>query len=453
MDKEILEDFRLKVKDRLTEYLKKSNLPLDNSSPIRPTTICPCCGKKAEIITYPVDPPTINWRCTVCMEIGDAIRFAKEYYRMNTDEQAIVDICRKLGIQITTLSTFTAEELIRMDFSPLQELIEGMLAPGLYILAGASKIGKSWLVLQIAHHISTGLPLWDRKTVKGDVLYLSLEDTLRRIQSRLLRICDGETGNITFATEAELIGNGFEKQIHNYMRHNPKTKLSEFMVKQIKDSVADVDVAVLVTEPLGKIHQTELDLLQRFRDLRLPAILAINKIDTVAKKDLMMEKIAAFSQLFDFEAVVPVSAMTGDGAEELLEEIGEYAAEGPHYFPDDAMTDQPERVIVAEIIREKLLNNLSDEIPHGTAVTVEQMIEREDKNIIDIHAVIYCEKDSHKGIIIGKQGAMLKKVASQARREIESFLDIKINLQCWVKVKEDWRNRIGVIRDLGFQDN
>ncbi|MBQ3241577.1 MAG: GTPase Era [Oscillospiraceae bacterium] len=235
--------------------------------------------------------------------------------------------------------------------------------------------------------------------------------------------------------------------------HNPKTKLSEFMVKQIKDSVADVDVAVLVTEPLGKIHQTELDLLQRFRDLRLPAILAINKIDTVAKKDLMMEKIAAFSQLFDFEAVVPVSAMTGDGAEELLEEIGEYAAEGPHYFPDDAMTDRPERVIVAEIIREKLLNNLSDEIPHGTAVTVEQMIEREDKNIIDIHAVIYCEKDSHKGIIIGKQGAMLKKVASQARREIESFLDIKINLQCWVKVKEDWRNRIGVIRDLGFQDN
>jgi hypothetical protein len=159
------------------------------------------------------------------MEIGDAIRFAKEYYRMNTDEQAIVDICRKLGIQITTLSTFTAEELIRMDFPPLQELIEGMLAPGLYILAGASKIGKSWLVLQIAHHISTGLPLWDRKTVKGDVLYLSLEDTLRRIQSRLLRLCDGETGNITFATEAELIGNGFEKQIHNYMRHYPKTKL------------------------------------------------------------------------------------------------------------------------------------------------------------------------------------------------------------------------------------
>lgn len=235
--------------------------------------------------------------------------------------------------------------------------------------------------------------------------------------------------------------------------HNPRTKLSEFMVKQIKDSVVDVDAAVLVTEPLGKIHPMELELLQRFRDLRIPAILAINKIDTIPKKDVMMEKISAFSALFPFEAVVPVSALTGDGMPQLLEELSHYAKEGPHYFPDDAMTDQPERVIVAEIIREKLLNCLSEEIPHGTAVTVEQMVEREEKDLIDIHAVIYCEKDSHKGIIIGKQGAMLKKVASQARRDIESFLDVKVNLQCWVKVKEDWRNRPGVIRDLGFRES
>ncbi|MDD5920712.1 MAG: GTPase Era [Oscillospiraceae bacterium] len=235
--------------------------------------------------------------------------------------------------------------------------------------------------------------------------------------------------------------------------HNPRTKLSEFMVKQIKDSVVDVDAAVLVTEPLGKIHPMELELLQRFRDLRIPAILAINKIDTIPKKDVMMEKISAFSKLFPFEAVVPVSALTGDGMPQLLEELSHYAKEGPHYFPDDAMTDQPERVIVAEIIREKLLNCLSEEIPHGTAVTVEQMVEREEKDLIDIHAVIYCEKDSHKGIIIGKQGTMLKKVASQARRDIESFLDIKVNLQCWVKVKEDWRNRPGVIRDLGFRES
>ena len=211
--------------------------------------------------------------------------------------------------------------------------------------------------------------------------------------------------------------------------HNPKTKLSEFMVKQIKDSVADVDAAVLVTEPLGKIHPTELELLQRFRDLRLPAILVINKIDTIPKKDMMMEKIAAFSELFPFEAVVPVSALNGDGLPQLLDELSHHAKEGPHYFPDDAMTDQPERVIIAEIIREKLLNCLNEEIPHGTAVTIEQMTDREHQNLIDIHAVIYCEKDSHKRIIIGKQGTMLKKIASQARREIESFLGVKINLQ------------------------
>lgn len=235
--------------------------------------------------------------------------------------------------------------------------------------------------------------------------------------------------------------------------HNPKTKLSEFMVKQIKDSVADVDAAVLVTEPLGKIHPTELELLQRFRDLRLPAILVINKIDTIPKKDMMMEKIAAFSELFPFEVVVPVSALNGDGLPQLLDELSHHTKEGPHYFPDDAMTDQPERVIIAEIIREKLLNCLNEEIPHGTAVTIEQMTEREHQNLIDIHAVIYCEKDSHKRIIIGKQGTMLKKIASQARREIESFLGVKINLQCWVKVKEDWRNRPGIIRDLGFRES
>ncbi len=235
--------------------------------------------------------------------------------------------------------------------------------------------------------------------------------------------------------------------------HNPKTKLSEFMVKQIKDSVADVDAAVLVTEPLGKIHPTELELLQRFRDLRLPAILVINKIDTIPKKDMMMEKIATFSELFPFEAVVPVSALNGDGLPQLLDELSHHAKEGPHYFPDDAMTDQPERVIIAEIIREKLLNCLNEEIPHGTAVTIEQMTDREHQNLIDIHAAIYCEKDSHKRIIIGKQGTMLKKIASQARREIESFLGVKINLQCWVKVKEDWRNRPGIIRDLGFRES
>ncbi len=235
--------------------------------------------------------------------------------------------------------------------------------------------------------------------------------------------------------------------------HQPKTKLSEFMVKQVKNSVADVDIAVLVTDPLGEIRLIEQDLLDRFRESHIPAILAINKIDTIAKKDSMMEKIDAFSKQFPFDAIVPISALTGDGVKELLDELLLHAKEGPHYFPDDAMTDQPEQVIVSEIIREKLLNNLNAEIPHGTAVFIEQMRERKGRELLDIHAVIYCEKDSHKGIVIGKQGAMLKKVASQARAEIESFLGVKVNLQCWVKVKEDWRNRLGVIRDLGFRDS
>ncbi|MDD2956580.1 MAG: GTPase Era [Oscillospiraceae bacterium] len=233
--------------------------------------------------------------------------------------------------------------------------------------------------------------------------------------------------------------------------HRPRTKLSEYMVKQVKDSVGDVDVAVLVTEPTGEVQQAELDLMESFRARHLPAILAVNKIDALQKKPQMMEKIAALSALFPFEAVVPISALKQDGIDILLSEIRKFAEEGPHYFPDDAMTDQPERVIVAEIIREKLLNNMRDEIPHGTAVIVESMKEREDKDITDIQAVIYCERDSHKGMIIGKGGAMLKKVASQSREEIERFLDIRCNLQCWVKTKPDWRNKAGAISNFGYK--
>ena len=234
--------------------------------------------------------------------------------------------------------------------------------------------------------------------------------------------------------------------------HRPKTKLSEWMVKQIKDSVADVDAAVLVTEPLGKIHPIELELLQRFRELQLPAILAINKIDTIPKKDEMMEKISAFSEQFPFESVVPVSALTGDGISQLLDELYCHAKEGPHYFPDDAMTDQPERVIVAEIIREKLLRLLDKEVPHGVAVSIEKMKEREN-GIIDIDATIFCERDTHKGIIIGKGGTMLKRVGTYARADMEQFFGGKINLKLWVKVKEDWRNREGLLRNFGYSQS
>ncbi len=242
--------------------------------------------------------------------------------------------------------------------------------------------------------------------------------------------------------------------------HKPKTALSEYMVKQVNQSVSEVDVAVLVTEATGEITKAEQTLIQTFSAMHLPAILVINKIDLLDEKEQMLGKIAAFSQLYNFSAVVPLSVLQHEGIELLLEELSQFAQEGPHFFPDDAMTDQPERVIVAEIIREKLLRNLREEIPHGIAVVVERMRDRADdpesygnKDIVDIDATIYCEKDSHKGIVIGKNGAMLKKVASEARAEVESFLDIRVNLQCWVKVRADWRNQASALRNFGFVEN
>ncbi|SDN27787.1 GTPase Era [Acetanaerobacterium elongatum] len=232
--------------------------------------------------------------------------------------------------------------------------------------------------------------------------------------------------------------------------HKPKTKLDEYMVKQVDDSVADVDTAVLVVDFQGEPAKAELELIDSFKSLHIPALLVINKIDTLAQKEQIIQRIDQYRSLFEFESVIPLSAKTGEGVEILLKELDKLAQEGPHFFPGDTMTDQPERVIAAEIIREKLLRNLSDEVPHGTAVEIESMKEREGADIIDIDAVIYCEKESHKGIIIGKGGAMLKKVATQARKELEDFLDIKVNLKTWVKVKDDWRNKESAVRSLGY---
>lgn len=232
--------------------------------------------------------------------------------------------------------------------------------------------------------------------------------------------------------------------------HKPRTKLSEYMVKQVNDSVTDVDLAVLVAEPAGEILKAEADLMETFRLRKIPAVLALNKIDTLSAKEKLMPRIAAFMEKFPFEAVVPISALNGDGLPELLDELAKFAEPSPFFFGEDAITDQPERVIVAEIVREKLLRCLFDEIPHGTAVAVESMKERENQEIIDIEVQIFCEKDSHKGMIIGKGGAMLKRIASLARVDMERFLDCKVNLQCWVKVREDWRNRERTIKNLGF---
>lgn len=241
--------------------------------------------------------------------------------------------------------------------------------------------------------------------------------------------------------------------------HKPRTRLSQYMVRQVQEGMSGVDVTLLLTEPAGAITPVEDELLASLKARKSKAILVLNKLDTLRQKDLMMPKIQAFSQRYDFDAVFPISALTGEGVDELLDFVGRYAKPGPHFFDSDSFTDQPERVLVAEIIREKLLNNLRDELPHGTAVGIESMKERAEetgegenrRELMDIEAIIFCERESHKGMIIGKKGAMLKKIATEAREEIEAFLDIKVNLQCWVKVKEDWRNREGIMRQFGFQ--
>ena len=232
--------------------------------------------------------------------------------------------------------------------------------------------------------------------------------------------------------------------------HRPRTKLGEKMVQAVSDSVSGVDACLVVVEPEGELRPAELELIEKFKKLKMPVILAINKVDTLPDKEVLMARILEISKTYDFEAVVPVSALRGINMDELLSEMKKLAEESVFFFPEDTLTDQPERVIAAEIIREKLLRNLDREIPHGVAVSIEKMREREDSDIMDIEAVIYCEKDSHKGIIIGKNGAMLKRISTRAREDMEKFFQCHINLRCWVKVKEGWRNREGLIHNFGL---
>lgn len=230
----------------------------------------------------------------------------------------------------------------------------------------------------------------------------------------------------------------------------PRNELGEYMVKAINESVQGGDVAVLTVEAAGGVRKGELSLIEKLKKASMPAILVINKIDTLKnKKEELMEAILAYSGLYNFDAVVPVSAQTGEGFPALTEELKKHCVEGGHFFDDDALTDQPEKVIVSEIIREKILRLCDKEIPHGTAVVIESLKER-DNGIMDIEATIYCERDTHKGIIIGKQGAMLKKISTYSRQDIERFFGCKVNLQTWVKVKEDWRNRRALLSNFGY---
>ena len=230
--------------------------------------------------------------------------------------------------------------------------------------------------------------------------------------------------------------------------HKPRSRLGDYMCKVVTDTVSEVDVAVLVVEPIPNIGPAEESLIAQIKQHHMPAILVINKIDTVKKEELLAV-IATYAAVHEFDAVVPISARTGEGVEELLTEIDKYAIEGPQLFPEDMVSDQPERQLVAEIIREKMLRLLDREVPHGVAVGIERWNERED-GLVEINAVIYCEKASHKGIIIGKQGAMLKKIGSNARYELEQMLEQKVNLKLWVKVKKDWRDSDFLVKNFGY---
>ncbi len=242
--------------------------------------------------------------------------------------------------------------------------------------------------------------------------------------------------------------------------HKPKNELDRNMNKAVGDGMADVDAAVLVVEAVtkfkleeGALPPAELELIKELKKRKLKAILVINKIDLLENKEELLKMIVRYNEQFPFETVIPLSARTGDGVDRMLSELNRFAKVSPHYFPDDDVTDQPEKVMVAEMIREKLLITLDKEVPHGIAIDLERFVERDTaagEPIVEVEATVICEKESHKGIIIGKGGAVLKKIGSMARRDIEGFFGIKANIKLWVKVKEDWRNRQGLIHTFGL---
>ena len=233
--------------------------------------------------------------------------------------------------------------------------------------------------------------------------------------------------------------------------HKPRSALGEYMVKVVTSSLSDVDCALLLAEPIPHVGGPEQALIDRIREENIPCVLCINKIDTVEPAELL-PVIAAYNEVWDgFDAIIPISAHTGSGLDDLMAQLHKYAQEGPQLFPDDVTSDQPERQVMGELLREKLLLCLDKEIPHGTAVEITKFSER-DPGVIDVDATIYCEKASHKGIIIGKQGAMLKKISSLARQDMEKFMGTKVYLETWVKVKENWRDNMNYVRSFGYRD-
>ena len=232
--------------------------------------------------------------------------------------------------------------------------------------------------------------------------------------------------------------------------HRARTKLGDYMVNVTRSSIADVDLTIMMVEPIASIGPQEEGLIQQIKESKCPVVLAINKIDSV-EKDTLLQVMDIYSKAADFAAIIPISAKTGDGVNALLEQCRKYAVESPFLFPEDVTTDQPERQVMAEIIREKLLWTLDREVPHGTAVEITKFSER-DNGIIDLDATIYCEKASHKGIIIGKHGDMLKKISTMARTDCEKFMGTRVYLTTWVKVKENWRDSDFLVRNFGYRE-
>lgn len=231
--------------------------------------------------------------------------------------------------------------------------------------------------------------------------------------------------------------------------HKPKSKLGNYMVKSAETTLNEVDIVLYLIEPFEKIKESDLSIIKKLENVSTPVFLIINKIDTVCPEEIL-KVIDSYKSMYNFSEIIPISTLKGKNRDELLKCIKKYLPEGPQFFPSDMITDQPERQIVSEIIREKSLKLLQDEIPHGIAVEVSSMKPRKEKDIIDIQATIYCERDSHKGIIIGKQGSMLKKIGSNARYEIERLLGSPINLQIWIKVKKDWRDSDFLLKNFGY---
>lgn len=230
----------------------------------------------------------------------------------------------------------------------------------------------------------------------------------------------------------------------------PRDSLGDYMVKSVLSAMDGVDCCILVTEAGAKVSKADEELIRRFQEQHIPAMLVINKIDLLPDKTKLMEQIAAYSERYSFRAVVPVSARTGSGMNELMDELRAEAQPGGFFFPEDTLTDQPEQTIAAEIVREKILRRLSQEVPHGVAAVTDRMVE--ERNSLEIDVTIYCERASHKGILIGKGGSMLKRIGTDARIDLEKFFDCKVNLQLWIKVKEDWRQRPQTLQSLGFSE-